>query len=203
MKDFTAARASLKRYKQSQERQAKRGGGGAGGGGVRSKQDKRNEQVAIKKDEQDNIPELDSTQPPSSSTSSKPAAATSHPVVLPKMHDEQKWRTLLYGPTPSPSAPVSQVASTTTAVLTEVAALLTPSPMTPTTATATSTTITATTTASETTRPAPRPTGAILQGWMPPSPRFLIRLDQGHLIQLLRYHLRWLAEDDLQEHEVR
>ncbi|KAK3837107.1 MAG: survival motor neuron interacting protein 1-domain-containing protein [Linnemannia elongata] len=119
MKDFTAARASLKRYKQSQERQAKRGGGGAGGGGVRSKQDKRNEQVAIKKDEQDNIPELDSTQPPSSSTSSKPAAATSHPVVLPKMHDEQKWRTLLYGPTPSPSAPVSQVASTTTAVLTE------------------------------------------------------------------------------------
>ncbi|KAG0071881.1 gem (nuclear organelle) associated protein 2 [Linnemannia elongata] len=36
---------------------------------------------------------------------------------------------------------------------------------------------------------------------MSPSPQFLIRLDQGHLIQLLKYHLRWLAEDDLQENE--
>lgn len=204
MKDFNAARASLKRYKQSQERQAKRGGGGADGG-ARSKQDKSNEQEASEKDEQDNIPELDSTQPPSSSTYSKLVTATARPVVLPKIHDEQKWRTLLYGPTPSPSAPVSQVASTTTAVVTEVAALPTPSSSTTTTATATSTTIaaTTTTTASETTRSAPRPTGVIRQGWMSPSPQFLIRLDQGHLIQLLRYHLRWLAEDDLQEHEVR
>lgn len=206
MKDFNAARASLKRYKESQERQVKRGegGGGAGGDVARSKQDKSNKQ-ASEKDEQDDIPELDSTQPPSASTYSKLVVATARSVVLPKMHDEQKWRTLLYGPTPLPSAPVSQVASATAAVVTEVAALHTPPSITTTAATATSTTISAatTTTALTTTRPTPMPTGAIRQERMSPSPQFLIRLDQGHLIQLLRYHLRWLAEDDLQEHEVR
>ncbi|KAF9293225.1 gem (nuclear organelle) associated protein 2 [Linnemannia elongata] len=187
MKDFNAARARLKRYKQSQERQARRGAGGGaggGGGGARSKQEKNKEQ---ENDEQDNIPELDSTQPPSSSTYSKPVTVTAHSVVIPKMHDEQKWRTLLYGSTPLPSAPVSQIALTTTAEVTE----------------GTSTTITAatTTTVPATPRPTPTSTGAIRQEWMSPSPQFLIRLDQGHLIQLLKYHLRWLAEDDLQENE--
>ncbi|KAF9326458.1 gem (nuclear organelle) associated protein 2 [Linnemannia elongata] len=124
-------------------------------------------------------------------------------VVIPKMHDEQKWRTLLYGSTPLPSAPVSQIALTTTAVVTEVAVLPPPSSITSTAATATSTTITAATTTNvpATPRPAPTSTGAIRQEWMSPSPQFLIRLDQGHLIQLLKYHLRWLAEDDLQENE--
>ncbi|KAF9550858.1 gem (nuclear organelle) associated protein 2 [Mortierella hygrophila] len=203
MKDFNVARANLKRYKQFQERQAKRGGGGGAGGGAKSKQDKGGEQEASE-NEQVNIPKLDRTQPPCSSTYSKPVAAA-RTMVLPKMHDEQRWRTLLYGPTPSPSAPVSHVASTTAAVVTEAAAPLTPFSITTTTttATATSTTITGamTTPASATTRPAPMSTGAILQEWMSPSPQFLIRLDQGHLIQLLKYHLRWLAEDDLQEHE--
>ncbi|KAG0370622.1 gem (nuclear organelle) associated protein 2 [Gamsiella multidivaricata] len=40
------------------------------------------------------------------------------------------------------------------------------------------------------------------QGMMP-QPRFLMRLNQGHLIQLLKYHLRWLAEDDVSEQEGR
>ncbi|KAK5808966.1 survival motor neuron interacting protein 1-domain-containing protein [Linnemannia elongata] len=202
MKDFNAARARLKRYKQSQERQARRGAGGGagGGGGARSKQERNKEQ---ENDEQDNIPELDSTQLPSSSTYSKPITVTAHSVVIPKMHDEQKWRTLLYGSTPLPSAPVSQIALTTTAEVTEVAVLPPPSSITTTAATATSTTITAatTTTVPATPRPAPTSTGAIRQEWMSPSPQFLIRLDQGHLIQLLKYHLRWLAEDDLQENE--
>lgn len=191
MKDFSASRASLKQFKHSQERQAKRTGGS------KSKQDKSKEQEVNEIDEQQhNIPELDSTQPPSPTYSK--SAATGRPVVIPKMHDEQKWRTLLYGSTPSPSTLISHVASTTTVVATEATALSTPSPSS--IANATPTTIaTASTT---TTRPAPMPTGAIRQEGMSPSPQFLIRLDQGHLIQLLKYHLRWLAEDDLQEQEV-
>ncbi|KAF9156408.1 gem (nuclear organelle) associated protein 2 [Linnemannia schmuckeri] len=200
MKDFNAARARLKQYKLSQERQTKRGGGGGGGGGsgggAKSRQDKSYEQEASENDEQPyNIPELDSPQPPSSSTHSKPAAATARAVVLPKMHDDQKWRTLLYGSPPSSTIPASHVASTTTIVATETVALSTPSSITSATTTSKATTTTASTV------PAPIPTGAIRQEGMSPSPQFLIRLDQGHLIQLLKYHLRWLAEDDLQEQE--
>jgi hypothetical protein len=192
MKDFNAARKRLKRFKQSQERQAKRAGG------AKSKLDRSKEQETNVNDEQQhNIPELDRTQPPSS-THSKPAA-TSLPVVLPKMHNEQQWRTLLYGPTPSSSTPVSHVASTTTEVATEATTLSTSTSTSPANATSTTTATVSTTT----TRPAPIPTGAVRQKGMSPSPQFLIRLDQGHLIQLLKYHLRWLAEDDLQEEEVR
>ncbi|KAG0292710.1 gem (nuclear organelle) associated protein 2 [Linnemannia gamsii] len=194
MKDFSAARASLKRFKQSQERQAKRAGG------AKSKQDRSKEEETNEDDEQQhNIPELDSTQPPLS-THLK-SSATGRPVVLPKMHDEQKWRTLLYGSTPSPSTLISQVASTTTVVATEATALSTPSPSPSSTTNATSTTVASASTT--TTRPASIPTGAIWQEGVSPSPQFLIRLDQGHLIQLLKYHLRWLAEDDLQEQEGR
>ncbi|KAF8949301.1 gem (nuclear organelle) associated protein 2 [Haplosporangium gracile] len=190
MKDFNAARVRLRRYKQSQERQTKRGGG------AKSRQDKSYEQEASENDEQPyNIPELDSIQPPSSSTHSKPASATARLVVLPKIHDDQKWRTLLYGPTPSSSIPVSHVASSTTVVATESVGLSAPSSIT------SATTISTTTATKTPTIPAPTPTGAIWQEGMSPSPQFLIRLDQGYLIQLLKYHLRWLAENDLQEQE--
>ncbi|KAF9581871.1 gem (nuclear organelle) associated protein 2 [Lunasporangiospora selenospora] len=36
---------------------------------------------------------------------------------------------------------------------------------------------------------------------MRPEPRFLIRLNQGHLFRLLQYHMRWMAEDDMTEQE--
>jgi len=36
----------------------------------------------------------------------------------------------------------------------------------------------------------------------PPTPQFLLKLNQGHLIALLRFFLRWLAEDDVKEQEV-
>ncbi|KAF9127579.1 gem (nuclear organelle) associated protein 2 [Mortierella sp. 14UC] len=186
MQDFGAARASLKRFKQSQERQVKRGG-------ARSSQDKATASAsavqpsleqggheAIENDEQQHIiPELNNTQPPPTASSQSP-----RPVALPNMYDEHKWRTLLYGPTTSPSARghhsvASTTTDSTTDSTTEAVNISVPSPATTTDAIA-----------------------SIATG-MPPSPQFLIRLDQGHLIQLLRYHLRWLAEDDLQEQEGR
>jgi hypothetical protein len=38
---------------------------------------------------------------------------------------------------------------------------------------------------------------------MIPQPQFMAMLNQGHLIRLLKYHLHWLAEDDITDHEVR
>ncbi|KAK3847687.1 MAG: survival motor neuron interacting protein 1-domain-containing protein [Linnemannia gamsii] len=206
MEDFSSARASLKRYKQSQEHKAKRGG---------AKSNKKNAVSApavrmtssqqglesIENDEQQHIiPELNDTQPPPPLQTASP-----HTISIPKLHDEQKWRMLLYGPTRSPSARVHhQVASTMTAMASE-ASLSAPTPITTTTTTTTITPdATATTTtmahgASTTTTTATA--NSVRQEGMPPSPLFLIRLDQGHLIQLLKYHLRWIAEDDLQEQE--
>ncbi|KAI9237796.1 MAG: survival motor neuron interacting protein 1-domain-containing protein [Podila humilis] len=37
----------------------------------------------------------------------------------------------------------------------------------------------------------------------PPTPHFLLKLNQGHLIVLLRFFLRWLAENDVTEQEGR
>ncbi|KAF9322282.1 gem (nuclear organelle) associated protein 2 [Podila horticola] len=37
----------------------------------------------------------------------------------------------------------------------------------------------------------------------PPTPLFLLKLNQGHLIVLLRFFLRWLAENDVTEQEGR
>ncbi|KAF9362055.1 hypothetical protein BGX34_006715, partial [Mortierella sp. NVP85] len=36
---------------------------------------------------------------------------------------------------------------------------------------------------------------------MIPQPQFMAMLNQGHLIRLLKYHLHWLAEDDITDHE--
>ncbi|KAF9901597.1 gem (nuclear organelle) associated protein 2 [Linnemannia zychae] len=199
MQDFNAARASLKRYKQAQERRAKRGGTGSNQGkttasvlDVQLSSELTHETIEIK--EQQHIPKLNSIQPSPTALSQ-----SSHPVALPNMYDEQKWRSLLYGPITPPSARVHHsVASTTIGSTTEVVGVSTPST---TISYDTASTTTATTATTMAHAMAPTTANSVRQEGMPPSPQFLIRLDQGHLIQLLKYHLRWLAEDDLQEQE--
>ncbi|KAG0218597.1 gem (nuclear organelle) associated protein 2 [Mortierella sp. NVP41] len=192
MVDFNNTRASLKQYKQSQERQAKR---------ASVKQDK--EQEATEDDDQHIIPSLSNSRPQSSSPL-KHAPVGAARVVMPKMYDEQKWRTLLYGSTASTGPSVVQVASTMTAATSSSSLPLAETNAQDSARESDATPIlsaTETQARTQTTTPIATTTTAIRQGGMLPSPQFLIRLDQGHLIQLLRYHLRWLAEDDLNEHE--
>ena len=42
-----------------------------------------------------------------------------------------------------------------------------------------------------------------LKEQLSPRPRFLVRLDQGCVMRLLKYHLRWLSAHDISEQEVR
>ncbi|KAF9930986.1 gem (nuclear organelle) associated protein 2 [Linnemannia zychae] len=192
MEDFHAARATLRRYKHSHDQQAKRG--------ARSKKNRtihltthESQSIAhlpnkygssVKEDddsEQHNIPEHNNT------TQSLSSSSKLRQIPLPKLHEEQKWRTLLYGPTvrlptPGHASTVSTVLDTSTALTVEK----------------TASTITASASPTVSTREIQ---AYVRQEGMTPTPQFLIRLNQGHLIQLLKYHLRWLAENDIQEQE--
>ncbi|KAG0296216.1 gem (nuclear organelle) associated protein 2 [Dissophora globulifera] len=146
-------------------------------------------------------------------------ARRTHQVAIPKMFDEQGWRTLIYGSTTRTTTiststwnPTAQAEVTTVVIgadtpqkttLTSVAlgdtTVNIPSPykVDPTVAT----TVEATETTSTLMRAMQTPDQEE-QGMMP-QPQFLTRLHQGHLMQLLKYHLRWMAEDDVTDHEGR
>lgn len=95
--------------------------------------------------------------------------------VVPNIKDERGWRTLIYG------SDTAKQASTSISDISLVAKQGDSTAQ-----------IQATSTASS----IPESQGK------PPTPQFLLKLNQGHLIVLLRFFLRWLAENDVTEQEV-
>ncbi|KAF8977463.1 gem (nuclear organelle) associated protein 2 [Entomortierella lignicola] len=122
--------------------------------------------------------------------------------AIPKMFDEQGWRSLLYGSTvtqvvSSPSSGETENSELTTTTITKIVQSDTPAAS----ISMPETVIMATATKAESVIHQVKLPKA--SNGMVPQPQFLARLNQGHLIHLLKYHLRWMAEDDIQEDQGR
>ncbi|KAG9327440.1 hypothetical protein KVV02_000389 [Mortierella alpina] len=193
MLEFRIARDNFQRFKQDQEGSLKTKG-------------KRRQSVTASSDEhsQSNeagseVPHYSVTMATRSSSSSIPIAM---PVVIPKLYDEQGWRRLLYGSQTSSNEEgrsAEYTKSDTAAAAKRAAA----SGHTETAAESSSVTLSEVLDRGSdagTTTPRTAVQENQYQG-ISPHPRFLVRLNQGHIMQLLKYHLRWLAEDDLTDQE--
>lgn len=129
---------------------------------------------------------------PSSSSSSSSSTSETSPSediqripqvpVVPHIKDERGWRTLIYGAGTAKQEP----SASTSAEMSLVGSKQGESSMD---------SIQTQATTSETSS-IPDNQGK------PPTPQFLMKLNQGHLIVLLRFFLRWLAENDVTEQEV-
>ncbi|KAI8594543.1 survival motor neuron interacting protein 1-domain-containing protein [Dissophora ornata] len=201
MNEFGVARSNLKRHQQQPPQ-----------GPTAKRRKSRREEVSTvsnnssEQDQQYPTPDLGSSNESASlSSPSKTAPASSisssaH-IDIPNMFDEQGWRALLYGPgagagsTTRPAVPVVVASSTANEREAIATTTTTNTPQEVTSVTSASTSI-----LDSTTLPATATAITISQGILP-QPQFLVRLNQGHLIQLLKYHLRWMAEDDVTEHQ--
>ncbi|KAF9361564.1 gem (nuclear organelle) associated protein 2 [Mortierella sp. AD094] len=145
---------------------------------------------------------------------SQPSLFTSTQLAIPKMFDEQGWRALLYGSTTAEPATIretqkgeSTITSTSTTTETVQSNISEALVSISETTTLTTATIAEPTSHKAKLEVAESSKAALLtrgqkQG-MVPQPHFLARLNQGHLIQLLKYHLRWMAEDDITDDQGR
>ncbi|KAF9087202.1 gem (nuclear organelle) associated protein 2 [Mortierella sp. AM989] len=194
MKEFDIARASLrKRCKQIQESKA-------------TLDLETREQSRLKptvKNEQSQIPRSNS---PDGSTRVSPLSiAELANLTIPNMFDEHGWRALLYGSTPARSVTLQETKSE------ELTVKNSESVQSNMMAMSTSASVIASESKSqevkletgESSSEAVIPAEARQKQGLVPQPHFLARLNQGHLIQLLKYHLRWVAEDDINDDQGR
>lgn len=203
MNEFKEAKTSFKRHQQSLKRRSK----------TRKTQNLSSKPATISPSTKgDNDEQVRSSSTTRSiddldETTSDLSLAPSN-VAVPWMFDEQGWRTLLYGSTghlrnrttgnqeivdTSTSRPIGSTKSTESS---ETSIVSTSIPGSTIVSKSTATT------AHVLERTGGSSPSANVQG-MIPQPQFLAMLNQGHLIQLLKYHLRWMAEDDITDHEVR
>ncbi|KAI8353682.1 survival motor neuron interacting protein 1-domain-containing protein [Mortierella sp. GBAus27b] len=194
IKEFTEAKASFRRHQQLLKMAAKKS--------------KPPSQASP------TTPAAGATTPPSTSGTDKSSSDLSQPskpsqsikgatdVVVPWMFDEQGWQKLLYGSvrdkrsrnrdaTKDDRSTVSRESARSAESL-AVSTPVSGSSAMPETTTTTTSQIPVT---DEESAPLAKAHGMI------PQPRFLALLNQGHLIQLLKYHLRWMAQDDITDHE--
>ncbi|KAG0264850.1 gem (nuclear organelle) associated protein 2 [Mortierella polycephala] len=221
MKEFGIARASLKRYQQTQERNLKRIRAhgpletctSSASSAVLSSSTS-SPVVTTNQDQRDH--QQDHHAPSRASDGrtlvSTPSLSIRAPLPIPKLTNEQEWRRLLYGPeNPAPSkATIPLVAIDNKDITTAI------QPETFTESISTSTAGSSTSTSTNTASLLPSssihvPDDTVLLAriarskrqelGISPEPQFLIRLDQGYLMRLLKYHLRWMTEDDVTDHE--
>ncbi|KAF9964582.1 gem (nuclear organelle) associated protein 2, partial [Mortierella alpina] len=183
MLEFRVARDNFQRFKQYQESCTRKRG-------------RRRQPATESSDEQSQTNEVGSDIPYHNSVTATRSSSSSIPMVIPSLYDEQGWRRLLYGAQASgsgedKSAEGIQPDTTAKSGLTESAVESSAAALSEVLEKGSSTVIT------------PRTTGDQANQYqgISPHPRFLMRLNQGHLVQLLKYHLRWLAEDDLTDPE--
>ncbi|KAF9409024.1 gem (nuclear organelle) associated protein 2 [Podila epigama] len=117
-------------------------------------------------------------------------------IKLPGIQDDRGWRALLYGPPPMPISAAEQTHHNDNSSIHETAIPNTTAQEqqgvhSDENSSTTTTSITSDTSAANST-PQPRHSQGLV-----PTPQFLLRLNQGHLMILLRYHLRWIAEDNI------
>lgn len=184
MLEFRVARDNFQRFKQGQE-------------SCIMKRGKRRQSATESSDEQIQSNEAASDIPYHNSVAAIRLSSSSIPMVIPNLYDEQGWRRLLYGAQTSGSgegrsAEGIQPDTTAKGGLTESAVESSAAALSE---------VLEKSSGTVTTPRTARDQANQYQG-ISPHPRFLVRLNQGHLVQLLKYHLRWLAEDDLTDHEV-
>ncbi|KAK3815281.1 MAG: survival motor neuron interacting protein 1-domain-containing protein [Benniella sp.] len=212
MSEFKEAKAGLKRHQQTQKSAAKKRkthgwmSEEATGATVAS--------TAEAEGELQSSP-VSSTDGTNGTTS--PSTHRVHNVVVPGMFDEKGWRKLLYGPASLTNHKTTATTTNQVAVKTSFttptgsmksaglmahveSAELTVSKESP--DVSASVPITVATHLHEAYEKSQDSISTQGHG-MIPQPQFMAMLNQGHLIWLLKYHLRWLAEDDITDHEGR
>ncbi|KAG0005800.1 gem (nuclear organelle) associated protein 2 [Entomortierella chlamydospora] len=207
MKEFGVARANLKQW-CTQTNESK----------LTLKLDPQGQarQRSLVENEQCQSYQITSTNSDNGSTSTHSSSLfTPTQLVIPKMFDEQGWRALLYGTTTAEPAAIREpqkvesiITSTSTVTetvqsnvldalvsISETTMLVTAEIAEPTSSHEAKLEVAESSKAALLTREQK-------QG-MVPRPFFLAQLNQGHLIQLLKYHLRWMAEDDITDDQGR
>ncbi|KAF9962122.1 gem (nuclear organelle) associated protein 2 [Mortierella alpina] len=193
MLEFRIARDNFQRFKQTQESTIKTKG-------------RRRQAATEGSDKHDQSIEAGGDIPHCSATTatllSSPSIPKSMPLIIPNLYDEQGWRRLLYGTQTSTSgqgrSAICLETDTTAAKMAPAKDLVESG------AESCAVALNEASDIDSDTVKTPRTTGDQANQYqgISPHPRFLVRLNQGHLIQLLKYHLRWLAEDDLTDQEV-
>ncbi|CAO3568196.1 unnamed protein product [Mortierella alpina] len=178
MLEFRVARDNFQRFKQDQESCIRKRG-------------KRRQSASESSDGQSQSNETGSDVAHDNLMTATRSSSSSIPMVIPKLYDEQGWRRLLYGAQIPSSREGRSTDTTAKSGLTESAVEPSAAALSEVLEKDSGAVIT------------PRITGDQANQYqgISPHPRFLVRLNQGHLVQLLKYHLRWLAEDDLTDRE--
>ncbi|KAF9959330.1 gem (nuclear organelle) associated protein 2 [Modicella reniformis] len=214
MKEFKEAKASLKRRQQSPKKTAKRRKTLNQALLTATGETTSSVDTGDTQSQSPGIPgteDSDRTTPALSPPSTPPfSVRNSTSIVVPKMFDEKRWRSLLYGSTTN--AKVKTIKGTTTGQEADSLSSTTHAESSVPTETSiefasiSGSTIVSDSPLTKHLEPNQRAESSMstariqVQG-MIPQPQFLVLLNQGHLIQLLKYHVRWLAEDDITDHE--
>ncbi|KAI1319442.1 gem (nuclear organelle) associated protein 2 [Mortierella claussenii] len=212
IKEFELARRNMKRFKQPYNRR-----------GAQSNSTF-NAQWRQQREHQFDGPDGLFSTSTSSPTTASSIPTSANQVPIPKMFDEQGWRALLYGYTSQLAIPVVHAATANVipSIATATAAVIDNMQETATISVATTTTVAESIVQIEQTPdPVSTANGSLspsistskaasksnlqqqqsTHGGILPQPQLLARLNQGNVIQLLKYHLRWMAEDDVTDQQ--